>query len=58
MISSQEDSLKKTQSDILQLNVASSVLADNKELDSGFKKIDFTSENNNLLENACFDNCC
>ena len=59
MVSSQEDySLKKTQSDILQLNVASSVLTDNKELDSGFKKIDFTSENNNLLENACFDNYC
>ena len=59
MVSCQEDcSLKKTQSDILQLNVASSVLTDNKELDSGFKKIDFTNENNNLLENACFDNYC
>ena len=40
MVSSQEDySLKKTQSDILQMNVASSVLTDNKELDSGFKKL-------------------
>ena len=59
MVSCQEDcTLKKTQSDILQLNVASSVLTDNKELDSGFKKIDFTNENNNLLENACFDNYC
>ena len=40
MVSSQEDySLKKTQNDILQMNVASSVLTDNKELDSGFKKL-------------------
>ena len=36
--------------------MTSSVLTVNKELDSDLKQIDFTSENNNLLKNACFDN--
>ena len=50
------NSLKKTESDTLQLNVTNSVLMDNKKLDSYFKKIDCTSENDSLLKNACFDN--
>ena len=36
--------------------MTNSVLTDNKELDIDFKKIDCTSEKDNLLENACFDN--
>ena len=50
------DPLRKTESDILQVNVTNSVLTENKELVSDFKKIDFASENYNLLKNACFDN--
>ena len=47
--------LKKTENDVLQLNVTNSVLTDNKERHSEFKGTDCTSENNNLLKNACFD---
>ena len=36
--------------------MTNSVLTDNKEFDIDFKKIDCTSEKDNLLENACFDN--
>ena len=32
------------------------ILTDSKELDSDFKEMDCTSENDNLLKNACFDN--
>ena len=36
--------------------MTNSVLTDNKELDSDFKKIDCTSEKDNLSKNVCFDN--
>ena len=38
------------------MNLTNSVLTDNKEFDSDFKKIDCTSEIDNLLKNASFDN--
>ena len=56
IVDSRSDPLTKTESDILQLNVTNSVLTDNKERDSDFNGIDCTSENNNLLRKACFDN--
>ena len=56
ILDGRSDPLKKTKSDILQLNVTNSVLADNKEHDSDFKGIDCTSENNYLLKNRCYDN--
>ena len=55
MLDGRSDPLKKTESDILQLNVTNSILTDNKERDSDFKGIDCTSENNNLWKDACFD---
>ena len=56
ILDGRSDLLKKTKSDILQLNVTNSVLTDNKEHDSDFKGIDCTSENNYLLKNRCYDN--
>ena len=56
LLDGRSDLLKKTQSDILRLNVTDSVLTDKKELGSDLKEIDFISENNNLLKNACFEN--
>ena len=56
LLDARSDTLKKTQSDILRLSVTSRVLTDNKELDSEYKEIDFTSENNNLLKSVGFDN--
>ena len=56
LLDGRSNPLKKTESDILQLNVTNSVLMDNKKLDSYFKKTDCTSENDSLLKNACFDN--
>ena len=50
------DPLKKTESDTLQLNETYCVLTDNQELDSDFQEIDCTSEQNDLLKNACFGN--
>ena len=50
------DPLKKTESDTLQLNETYCVLTDNQELDRDFQKIDWTSEQNDLLKSACFDN--
>ena len=35
--------------------MTNSVLTDIKELNSDLKEIHFTSENNDLLKNACFD---
>ena len=52
LLDARSDSVKKTENDILQLNVTKSVLTDNKEPDSDFKEIDCTSENNNLLKSA------
>ena len=54
LLDGRSDPLKKTQSDILRLNVTNSVLTDKKELGSDLKEIDF--KNNNLLKNACFEN--
>ena len=48
--------LKKTKSDILQLNVTNSALTDKKEVDSDFRETDCSSEKNHLLKNACFGN--
>ena len=49
--------LRRLKNNILQLNVTNNVLTDNKEKrDTDFKETDCTSENNNLLKNACFDN--
>ena len=56
MLDGRSDPLKKSESNILQLNVTNSVFTDNKERESDFKGIDCTSENNNLLTNACFEN--
>ena len=56
ILGGRSDPLKKVEGDILQLNVTNSVLMDNKEHDSNLKGIDCTSENKNLLKNACFDN--
>ena len=56
LLDARSDTLKKTQGDILRLSVASRVLTDNKELDSEYKEIDFSSENNNLLKSVGFDN--
>ena len=44
LLDGRSDPLKRTKSDILQLTVTNSVLTDNKELDSDFKKINCTSE--------------
>ena len=56
ILDGKSDPLKKTECDIVQLNVTNNVLTDNKERDSDFKGIDCTSENNKLLKNDCFDN--
>ena len=56
IVDSRSDPLTKTEGDNLQLNVTNSVLTDNMERDNDFKGIDCTSENNNLLKKACFDN--
>ena len=50
------DPLKKTESDILQLNETHRVLTKNQELDSDFQEIDCSSEQNDLLKSACFGN--
>ena len=39
LLDGRNDPLKKTESDALQLNVTNSVLKDNKELNSDFKKL-------------------
>ena len=44
LLDGRSDPLKRTKSDILQLTVTNGVLTDNKELDSDFKKINYTSE--------------
>ena len=46
ILDGRSDPLKKTEGDILHLNVTNSVLTDNKERDCDFKGIDCTSENN------------
>ena len=56
LLDGRNDPLKNTESDVSQLNVTNSVLTDNKELNSDFKKIDCTSKNNNLLKNVFLDN--
>ena len=44
LLDDRSDPVKKTESDILQLNETYSVLRDNKELDSDFQEIDCTSD--------------
>ena len=56
LLDGRSDPPKKTESDILQLNETYRVLTDNQELDSDFQEIDCTSEQNDLLKNACFGN--
>ena len=56
LLGGRSDPLKKTESDALQLNEIYCVLTDNQERDSGFQEIDCTSEQNDLLKNACFGN--
>ena len=56
LLDGRSDPPKKTESDILQLNETYRVLTDNQELDSDFKEIDCTSEQNDLLKNVCFAN--
>ena len=56
ILDGRSEPLKKTESDILQLNVTNSLLTDNKERDSIFKEIDWIGEKNNFLKNVCLDN--
>ena len=56
LLSGRSDPLRKTESDTLQLNEIYCVSTGNQECDSGFQEIDFTSVQNDLLKNACFDN--
>ena len=56
MLDGRSEPLKKTESDILQINVTNSLLTDNKECDSIFREIDCTGENNNFPENVCLHN--
>ena len=56
LLDGRSDPLKKTESDILQLNETHRVLTKNQELDSDFQEIDCSSEQNDLLKSACFGN--
>ena len=55
ILDGRSEPLKKTESDIVQLNVRNSILTDNKVRDSAFREIDCTGGNNNFLKNICLN---
>ena len=56
MLDGRSKPLKKTESDILQMNVTNSLLTNNNECDGIFREIDCPGENNNFPENVCLHN--